>query len=395
MTQAFDFAKTPKLYFGPGKIKVVPEVVQSFGHTLLIVTGGSSFELSEQWGRFLATLDKSGIRHYRISIKGEPSPENVDEAVDFFRKKNVDVVLAWGGGSAVDTGKAISAMLPLPEGVSVFDFLEGVGSGATHNGAKAPFIAVPTTAGTGSEATKNAVLSRVGEKGFKKSLRHDNFVPDVAILDPELASKCPAHITAACGMDAFSQLLEAYVSTKASPLTDALAWSGIKHVNQGLLRCCSSGDSDTEARGKMAYAAFLSGVTLANAGLGIVHGLASPLGGRFDIPHGVACGSLMGEAVSITAAKLLARHGPEHPAFVKYSRVGALLSGDLGAETEEGCKLLVKKLHELTDKLYIPRLGAYGISDEHLNGIANAASNKNNPIPLEKSEIKELLERRL
>lgn len=395
MTQSFDFAGTPKVFFGPGKIKVVPDVITQYGHTLLIVTGGSSFEISDQWGRFLAALDKAGIRHYRISIKGEPSPENIDEATEFFRKKQVDTVMAWGGGSAIDAGKAISAMLPLPEGASVFDFLEGVGSGATHNGDKAPFIAIPTTAGTGSEATKNAVISRVGEKGFKKSLRHDNFVPDVAILDPELALACPSHVTAACGMDAFTQLLEAYVSTKASPLTDALAWSGIKTLIDGLVRTCSNGDSDIEARGKMAYAAFLSGVALANAGLGVVHGLASPIGGRFEIPHGVVCGTLMSEAVSITATKLLARHGPEHPVCMKFSRVGALLAGQHDAGVEEGCKLLIKKLHDLTEALYIPRLGAYGIRDEHLNDIADAASNKNNPIPLEKSEIRELLERRL
>ncbi len=186
----------------------------------------------------------------------------VDEVVSRHRRDTPDWVLAIGGGSAVDAGKAISAMLP--QSGSVKDFLEGR-EVRKHDGRKLPFIAVPTSSGTGSEATKNAVLSEVGENGFKSSLRHDNFMPDIAVIDPELMRSCPPGVTAACGLDALTQLLESWVSSKASPITDALALSGLEHVAAGFLRACEDGENDLEARGHMAYAALLSGLTLAKS----------------------------------------------------------------------------------------------------------------------------------
>ena len=183
----------------------------------------------------------------------------------------------------MDAGKSISAMLTKTE--SIKEYLEGIGT-KKHDGKKMPFVAVPTTSGTGSEATKNAVISEIGGRGFKKSLRHDNFVPDSVVIDPRLMISCPQNVTAASGMDVFSQLIEGYLSTNSSPMTDALALSGLRYIKEGLLKSYETGD-DIDARGKVAYASYLSGVVLANAGLGTVHGFASPIGGYFDIPHGV------------------------------------------------------------------------------------------------------------
>jgi alcohol dehydrogenase class IV len=392
MTQPFNFAGIPRLIFGPGKIDEAANIIRGFGERVLIVTGGSSFQNSRAWDRLIESLRVGSIRHFHASIQGEPSPDVVDSTVAEFKNENIDAVLACGGGSVVDAGKAISAMLKMNE--SVVDYLEGVGTGTAHDGSKIPFIAVPTTAGTGSEATKNAVLSRIGPGGFKKSLRHENFVPDVAILDPLLALSCPPDVTAACGLDALTQLLESYVSTQASPMTDTLALSGIEHIGKCLVSACTTGADDPNIRAGMAYAAFLSGVTLANAGLGVVHGLASPIGGLFEIPHGVVCGTLIGAATSITIDKLT-KEDPAHPALEKYARAGSLLFNVEERDVAKGCKALAEELNALIEQLNIARLRAYGIQDADLENIASLAGNKNNPASLSQSEMVELLQLRL
>lgn len=383
----------PSIIFGAGKFRGVGEIIERFGKTVLIVTGRSSFRVSAEWDSLVASLKDRSIDHFHVSVEGEPSPDIVDATVAEFGDKRIEVVLACGGGSVIDAGKAISAMLLLKG--SVCEYLEGVGTGAAHDGSKVPFIAVPTTSGTGSEATKNAVLSRIASDGFKKSLRHDNFVPDIALLDPLLTLSCPPHVTAACGLDAFTQLLESYVSTNASPVTDALALGGLESAGKCLVPACTDGSGDADIRAGMAYAALMSGVTLANAGLGVVHGLASPIGGRFDIPHGVVCGTLIGGATSVTINKLMNEHGANHPALIKYANVGALLGGTHGDNVESGCRMLVEKVNEWIDKLEIPRLCAYGIQEKDLDIIADEAGNKNNPAQLDTSEITEVLRARL
>ena len=244
----------------------------------------------------------------------------------------------------------------------MYEFLEGIGN-RTHNGEKLPFVAVPTTSGTGSEATRNAVLSKVGPDGFKKSIRHDRFVPDVAVIDPELMLSCPPEVSAACGMDAFTQLLESYVSTRASPFTDALAYSGISFLTDSLIPVCTTEGKSIEKRAAMAYAALVSGMTLANAGLGVVHGLASPIGGLFSIPHGVVCGTLVGAETRANIEKLRNRAGGSPRPATKYAEIGALLCGKAFRE-EEGnpcCDLLIEKIDEWIETLAIPRLSEYGI----------------------------------
>jgi alcohol dehydrogenase class IV len=285
--------------------------------------------------------------------------------------------------------------------VSVEDFLEGVG-GRRPSGAKLPFIAVPTTSGTGSEATKNAVLSRVGEGGYKRSIRHDNFVPDVAIVDPELTLSCPADVSAACGMDALTQLLESYVSMKSNWMTDALAMSGLKEIGGSLVPACTTSPNDIEVRGSMAYAALLSGITLANAGLGVVHGFASTIGGRFEVPHGVVCANVMGPVMRMTAEALRdgARGGDEKSAgfLRKFALIGAIFDGGECVEDtdiDRYADSLIEKILEWTEILKIPRLGAFGMTEGNIDGIVSKTDNKNNPVNLSRDEMAQIIRERL
>ena len=390
----FAFSGIPGIVFGPGEFRRVHRIIKETGDQVLVVTGASSLERSGKWDELAGGLAKESIRCSRVTLQGEPSPDFVDDTVSRFRDLGIQVVLAVGGGSVVDAGKAISAMLT--QETSVYEFIEGIGN-RTHNGEKTPFVAVPTTSGTGSEATKNAVLSKVGPNGFKKSIRHDLFVPDVAVIDPELSLSCPPEVSAACGMDAFTQLLESYVSTRASPLTDALAYSGISFLADSLIPVCTTEGESIEKRAAMAYAALVSGMTLANAGLGVVHGLASPIGGLFSIPHGVVCGTLVGAETRVNIEKLRTQGQGGHTALTKYAKIGALLSGKAfrEEETHPCCDLLIERIDGWIETLAIPRLGRYGIRASDLDTIARNAGNKNNPVALSPEEIKDLVSMRL
>ena len=394
MIHAFTFSGIPRILFGAGAFRRVYRIVREMGDHALVVTGVSSLEQSGKWDELVKGLAKESIRFSHVTVQGEPSPDLVDQAVSRFRDRGIRAVLAVGGGSVVDAGKAISAMLP--QGSSVYEFLEGIGPG-THNGEKIPFVAVPTTSGTGSEATKNAVLSKVGPQGFKKSIRHDRFVPDVAVVDPELVLSCPPEVSAACGMDAFTQLLESYVSTRASPVTDALATSGLSFLKDSLIPVCTTGGDSIEMRAAMAYASLVSGITLANAGLGIVHGLASPIGGSFSIPHGVVCGTLVGAETRVNIEKLRGEEHGNPVALRKYAKIGALVSerNYRPEDVDLLCDLLIEKIDAWTERLSIPRLSRYGMRVSDLDEIARRAGNKNNPVPLNHEEIRDLLLMRL
>jgi alcohol dehydrogenase class IV len=390
--KAFDFYRTPRLVFGPGRVKELGQIVAHYGAKVLVVTGGDSLDRTGNWERCEESLKKASLKVHRYRFSREPSPESVDRTVNEIAPLSVEAVVAVGGGSVIDCAKAVAAMLPLREPVT--PYLEGVGT-KTHPGKTLPFIAVPTTAGTGSEATKNAVISKVGRQGFKKSLRHDNFTPVCAIVDPELTLACPPQVTAACGMDAFTQLLESYVSPQASPVTDAFALSGIEPIASSLIPASTDRGDDIELRSSLAYAAFLSGITLANAGLGIIHGLASPLGGLVPIPHGIVCATLLAEACRINIKRLRELRRPEDIMLDKYARVGRVLSGATDADISNSCDLLLQKLDEWTQQLSIPRLGPYGVSESDLDALAAQAGQKSNPIQLELNDVKAILRARL
>ncbi|HEY9880715.1 MAG TPA: iron-containing alcohol dehydrogenase [Leptolyngbyaceae cyanobacterium] len=389
----FFFAKVPPIYFGTSKLQQLPKLLRGFNsNTVLLVTGGKSLAASGKLGEIKAMLDDAGITIYCVACQGEPTTQEVDRICNEYRGKGVEAVVGIGGGSVIDMGKAVSAMLPHSN--SVFDHLEGVGKGIPHSGVKLPYIVVPTTSGTGGEVTKNAVISEVGPNGYKKSLRHDNLIPDAVIVDGTLLTSCPRSVTAACGMDAFTQLLEPYLSPTASPMTDAIAQSGLQQLIPNLLLACGEGAEDTAVREAMAYASLCSGIALTNAGLGIVHGLASPIGGYFPIPHGVVCGTLMAAAVRANWQALQARE-PGNGAIAKMAWVGQLLTPEKGKSDEYYCTVLVETLEAWTEQLELPRLGHYGIQHSDLDKILADTQNRNNPIALTRDEIAALVEARL
>ncbi|MDB5104181.1 MAG: alcohol dehydrogenase [Fibrobacteres bacterium] len=394
----FTFSRIPPVHFGAGKLAVLPKVASSFGTEALLITGATSLKAAGRMAHVEEGLRQAGIRFHSLVIDAEPSTDFIDGTCARLRDRGFQVVIGIGGGSVIDGAKAISAMLPHSN--SVLDHLEDVGRNVAHSGVKIPYIAVPTTSGTGGEMTKNAVMSMVGPEGYKKSLRHDNLIPDAVIVDPELMVSCPPHITAACGMDAFTQLLEPYLSPIASPLTDALAFSGLERIRDNLVPACTDRGGDLEVRAGMAYASMLSGVALANAGLGIVHGLASPIGGFFPIPHGVVCGTLVASATESNIAALRKRGGDIQAggnpgALAKYAKVGILFGGAAGKGEAWNCDYLVETLRAWTAILELPRLGAYGIRASDLDRIVEGASNRHNPVKLDRRELGELLSRRL
>lgn len=408
-TSTFSFHMNPVVYSGPGSIAELPAIISSlfFGsescRRILIVRGGDSLRKSGHWTSILCILSQAHIEIVEQEITCEPSVELIDGAVEDYRDTGIDLVLAIGGGSVLDAGKALAAMLC--SGGSIIDYLEGVGS-RKPSGKRLPLIAVPTTAGTGSEASMNAVISRVGHNGFKKSLRHQRFIPDAAILDAELSLSCPLPVTAACGMDAFTQLFEAYTSVKASAINDALARSGLEHVAAALPICAGGEPDNIEARQAMLYGSYLSGVCLANSGLGVVHGLAGVIGGYYDIPHGLVCGRLLFPCLEKNIQLMLRNPDENETALKKYAEVGCILKkaadGTVYAccreQSSEGDTDIRKNLDYLLEYIQhwvhdfeLPKLSEYGLCSTDYARIADAASEKNSPVKLEHEDFLEIL----
>ena len=391
---SFSLARLPRIEFGAGVLDKLPDLIAPYGQRFLLVLGRASFEQSEAWARLSLQLNAADLSWDILRVPGEPSPELVDEAVRAHRQGGYAAVVGIGGGSVLDAAKAVAGLL-IP-GNTVMDHLEGVGPELPYRGPALPLIAVPTTAGTGSEATKNAVLSIHGESGFKKSFRDEQLVAQAALVDPDLLATCPKAIIAANGMDAFTQLLESYVSLKAGPLTDSLAWGGMKAARDGLLPFFADA-GDSAARARMAYAALISGITLAQTGLGSVHGLAAPLGAFFPIPHGVACGALVAQATQLNIEALEAR-APESPALKKYALAGKLLAREDRLDDAAARARLVDILQDWTRRLELPRLGQYGVTAPdlpHIVAHSRGSSMKTNPLVLSDAELSRLLASRI
>jgi len=382
----FSISRLPRIEFGSGTLAKLPAIARGYGVRTLLVTGAGSLQNSPFWSTVTDGLRTQGMSWLHLAIPGEPSPQMVDEAVRSLRTESIDGVIGIGGGSALDAAKAIAGLL-IP-GNSVMDHLEGVGPELPYIGPATPFIAVPTTAGTGSEATKNAVLSVRGNNGFKKSFRDDKLVAEYALVDPDLLATCPPAVIAANGMDALTQLLESYVSSRAAPMTDSLAWGGMKAARDGLLAVYADA-GNAAARERMAYAALVSGITLAQVGLGSVHGLAAPLGAFFPIPHGVACGTLVATATRVNIEAMRARQ-PDHPALEKYAQVGRLLSKQGQLNRDAAHSVLVDTLDAWTRELKLPTLAHFGVTQADIPRIvahSRGSSMKTNPIQLDDSEI--------
>ncbi len=386
----FSLKPLPRIYFGPGKIVDLTELVVSFGDTVLFIIGKESFGKSPFWAELRQSIAGRGITFHVEHIAEEPSPQSIDAITDKYRKFNINAVTAIGGGSVLDSGKAISAMLATSG--SVLDYLEGVGT-RKPEGRKIPFIAVPTTSGTGSEVTSNAVISRIGKDGFKKSLRHDGYIPDAALIDPVLTLACPPRLTANCAMDAFSQLVESYLSTKASSFTDDLALGALRKVKKSLTSVYLDGEN-IENRSNMSYGSLISGITLANAGLGVIHGFASVIGGLYPIPHGVVCGTLMAAGNEVTLHKLR-KSGDSPVALRKYAKLGKIFSDRERGSDEYYQDSFIAGLQIITATLGMELLSDYGISSKDLCAIAEKTGSKNNPVVLEREELVEILAKRI
>lgn len=381
----FSIAPTPLLYFGPGTIAQLPAIASQWGRHVLLLTGKSSFENAPWKTKILELLHTFEIVH--ISHSGEPTVEQLNELLNCLRNNTFDCVVSIGGGSIIDLGKALSAMLTINDDIE--NYLEGLPNFRPHPGTKIPFIAIPTTAGTGSEATKNAVISKYGDNGYKRSLRHSNFIPNAAIIDPELHITCPAQITATSGMDALTQLIESYFSPQANLFTDILAEKGVELVAQSLLQVNAEPDS-IEGRTKMAMAAYLSGITLAHAGLGAVHGFASSIGGLYNVPHGAICGCLLTKTLDINLQKMVSL--PNSTYHDKIFRLSQILQPETTKHTlNDATKSITSTLTTWTKTLKIPSLRALGIDQKDFDKIVNLTHIKNNPVLLDAKELKQIL----
>jgi alcohol dehydrogenase class IV len=395
MDGPFAVARLPRLLVGPGRLAELPSVVAGLGARALLVTGGRSFRDGPAWDPLVAALEAQGIAWEHLAVAGEPSPELVDGAVATRRADPPDVVVGIGGGSALDAAKAIAGLLR--SGTSAVDHLEGVGRGVPYPGPATPFIAVPTTAGTGSEATKNAVLSGRLPSGepFKKSFRDEALVARVAILDPDLLATCPPTVIAGDGMDALTQLLESLTSSGASPFTDAIARAGLDAVAGALpaWHAAALAGAPAEAtladRAGMSWAACCSGIALANAGLGAVHGIVAALGARFPVPHGMGCGILLSATTRANLAALEAR-APGSPALARYADAGRILARRRDLADAEARAGLLAELEAWTEALGLPRLGDYGVEPGDLPALvadSRGSSMRTNPIVLDDGEV--------
>lgn len=378
----FEFATDSRIIFGAGTIDEVGSLALQWGKRVLVATGSHP----ERAQRLLDILDNAGMGRALFSVPHEPTIAIVQEGVRLARLAACDMAIGFGGGSAIDAGKAIAAMLT-NEG-DLLDYLEVIGRGQKISKPSAPYIAIPTTAGTGAEVTRNAVLSSP-EHQTKVSLRSRYMLPLLAVVDPELTYSLPPDVTAFTGLDALTQLIEPYVSHLANPLTDALCREGMSRVARSL-RNAYHNDRDKAARQGMAIASLFGGLALANAKLGAVHGLAGPLGGMVSAPHGALCAALL-PAVMAENVCALEKRQPEGEALQRYADVGAILIGDPGATPADACEWT----GELCRDLGVLALGAYGLTENEFPILITKAkvssSMRGNPIQLTDDELKKIL----
>ncbi len=395
----FDFAVPGRILFGAGRVSALGEVARELlyrrgmqdgygpqpleGATAFVVTGSSPERVSAAF----ASLERAGFGIERYTIRGEPSFDEARDATACAKRAEASIVVGIGGGSALDLAKVVAALLTNPG--DPLDYVEGIGAGKPLTRDSAPYIAVPTTSGTGSEATKNAVLISK-EHQIKVSIRSPIMLPAAAIVDPELSYSLPPGITVQSGMDALTQLMESFVCVHASPFTDGICRDAIPRAVQALPRVFEDGH-DTAAREDMAFVGLASGIALSNAGLGAVHGIAGPLGGAFPVPHGSACAALLAPVTALNI-RVLRERDPAHPALMRYAELAELLGAPHGSAPEE----VVRRVNQLTSRLGLRGLASFGVLRGSFPDLAvkAAASNamKGNPVILTHEEICSALE---
>ena len=378
----FELATAQRVIFGRGSSGRLAELAAELGDRVLVVSGKSARHAAP----LEAALTGRGLAAGRFRVTGEPTTEDARRGVDAARELGANVVIGIGGGSAIDAGKAIAALLSNPG--DPIDYLEVVGKGQSLTAPSVPYLAVPTTAGTGAEVTRNAVLE-APEHHVKVSLRSPLMLPRIALVDPQLTLDVPPEVTAATGFDALAQVIEPFVSHKASPLTDPYCLDGMRRSARSLRAAFVDG-SDLDAREDLCLTSLFGGLALANAKLGAVHGFAGPLGGMYGGPHGALCAALLPDVMRVNLAALRAR-APHHPSLERYAVVARTLTGNPSARAEDG----IDWVRALAEALAVPKLRAYGVAPEAFGEIAQkarrASSMQGNPIPLTDEELHEVL----
>jgi alcohol dehydrogenase class IV len=380
----FEFATAARILFGPGTLREVGPLAKSLGTRAFIITGRNP----ERAARLRSMLDEHGVAHSSFAVVGEPTVQTVLAGVQAARAERCDVVIAFGGGSAIDAAKAIAALLTNDQ--DIFDYLEVIGRAKPITIPPLPWIAIPTTAGAGAEVTRNAVLASPQHR-VKASLRSPLLLPRLAVVDPELTYELPQSVTASTGLDALTQLLEPFVSIRANPMTDALCREGLARAAHSLRRAYENG-ADAAAREDMSLASLFGGLALANAALGAVHGFAAPIGGMFPAPHGAVCAVLLPHVMEINL-RALRQRAPDSETLRRFQEAAAILTGRPRASADDA----VKWVRELCEQFQIPALRSYQIEEAALPEICDkaaiASSMKGNPIALTKEEMLEIVQR--
>jgi alcohol dehydrogenase class IV len=386
----FEFLSVPRILFGVGKFSQLGATAGEMGRRALVVYNGIDPDKGERLDQIEEQLGRAGVTARFCRQRGEPTVEQMDAGRELARAGECDMVIGVGGGSAIDAAKAIAALIG--NGGWALDYMEVIGAGKPIAQPAAPWIAVPTTAGTGAEVTRNAVIGSASRR-FKASIRGARLMARAAIVDPALGVNVSSDVTARTGMDALCQLIEAHASSGANPLSDAAALAGLPLAARSLRRACLDG-SDLSARQDMALAALLSGIALTNAGLGAVHGFAAPLGANFPAPHGTICAALLAPALAANVAAL--RNETEsHPALSRYATIGRLLVGDPHLSDGVAIDGMIVFIGDLTRSLSIPRLRQFGLSETDIPGMValakKSSSMRYNPVVLSDDVLSDVL----
>ena len=378
----FEFATATRIIFGSNTFTQAGSLAAEMGNCVLAVTGSPS----ERSNRLIEILAGSGVESYQFIVKGEPTVDVIDNGTNIVRTRGCDVVVALGGGSVIDVGKAIAVMANNPG--ELYDYVEVVGKGMKLTHPSLPFIAIPTTAGTGSEVTRNAVICSPAH-GFKVSLRSATMLPRIALVDPDLTLSLPAQVSASTGMDALAQLIEPYTSKSPNPMVDPISLEGIRKISDSILRVYRDG-SDRDSRTNMMLASLFSGISLANAPLGAVHGFAAPIGGMFSAPHGVVCARLL-PIVMEANIKALENGRGDRSRLDRYDEIAEELTHIRNAKAMSG----VEWVYRIREELNIAPLGEYGLTDQHIpilvDKASRASSMKGNPVQLTAEELTSIL----
>lgn len=377
----FEFATATQVIFGNGTVSKVPELLRGMGHKVFLVTGKNPAR-----AKFLAeNLEAVGFSVFSFRVEKEPDTEMISAGVKLARQKGCEAVVGFGGGSVIDSAKAIAALVPNKG--ELLDYLEVIGLGKKLEEEPLPFIAVPTTAGTGAEVTKNAVIHSP-EHNVKVSLRSPLMFPDVAVVDPELTLSVPPEITATTGMDALTHLLETFVSNQSTPFIDMFCREGMRRISVSLKKAFDKGD-DLKAREDMAFAAMLGGIALANVKLGAVHGFAGPMGGMFPVPHGAVCAALLPPVMDVNIGAVKEQNHQQ--TLAKYDEVAQILTGNSKARAADGIQWAM----DMVDYLKIPHLSAFGLSVSDFPVLVEkakkASSMKGNPVLLSDEQLMKIL----